>query len=430
MEKRKSAQNRPRTRVQSLWRSTRPRSIVYFVLFAAIGTIVLLSVRAASPTANIDIGTSGITSPAQSISSTTASGGSAVKFNKVSSSGTGEFRIVGRDIVDPNGNKYFPVGANVSVKILPVQYVFEGNTGTSTGHSSDVQAWGWNTVRATIICVADTTGPTKQQIYNGLDTFINEYTAKKIVVIIECHDMTAGSGNDGNTNLMANQWVPGLQTFWTDMANKYKANPYVWFNTVNEPMGWTNGQWSNWQTFQTNFYNLIRNTGAKNIFVADIPYWGQDLSFLSSDQNKINWSKSKCNTLLSTHVYGGAGNYTQTGQYMKTIVDSGIPLISGEFGVDVQNPNDQNRRDAANAVIDFGKQYGIGALWWHGNGDTNTEVHNSLKKIGYPVSIGAAYFVDGNPNNLSEFGQKFWNLSHSPPALGKFTGNYADSHCN
>ena len=408
-----------------------PRKIAFLLLFVIIGTIILIKTNAANLTAGIDVGSVGsIVPPAQIVLNTTASGGSAVKFSKVPGSGIGEFRIVGRDIVDPSGNKYFPIGANVSVKIMQSQYVFEGNTGTSTGHSADVQAWGWNTVRATVICVSDTTGPSKQEIYNGLDTFINEYTAKKIVVIIECHDMTAQSGNDANTNLMANQWVPALQTFWTDMANKYKTNPYVWFNIVNEPMGWTNGQWSNWLTFQTNFYNLIRNTGAKNIFVADIPYWGQDLSFLASDTTKIDWTKSRCNALFSTHVYGGAGNYTQTGQYMQAIVNSGVPLIAGEFGVDVRNPTDQNRRDAGNATIDFGRQYGIGSLWWHGNGDTNTEVFNSLKKIGYPTSVGAAYFVDGNPNNLSEFGQKFWDLSHSPPTLGKFTGDYAQSHCN
>lgn len=407
-----------------------PKAILFMLAFVAIGTVLIFASRAAGSFASLDAGASNtLTSGATSVTDASAFGGSVVQFgNTGSSSGTGEFRIVGRDIVDPNGNKYFPIGANLSVKIIPVQYVFEGNTGTSTGRSADVQAWGWNTVRATIICVADT--PTKQQIYDGLDTFIREYTAKKIVVMIECHDMTAGSGNDSNTNLMANQWVPALQTFWTDMANKYKTNPYVWFNTANEPMGWTNGQWSNWLTFQTNFYNLIRGTGAKNIFVADIPFWGQDLSFLANDTTIINWAKSKCNALFSTHVYGGAGNYTQTGQYMQQIVNSGVPLISGEFGVDVRTPNDQNRRDAANAVIDFGRAYGIGALWWHGNGDTNTEVFNSLKKIGYPTSVGAAFFVDGNPNNLSEFGQKFWDLSHSPPNLGKFTGNYALSNCN
>lgn len=404
---------------------------LYFLLFAVIGSVLLIKVLAANPTASIDIGSnSSVTSPAQRITNATALGGSAVKFSAASATGTGEFRIVGRDIVDPNGNKYFPIGANVSVKVIDVQYIFEGNTGTSTGHSSDVQAWGWNTVRADMLCVKDT--PTKQQIYSGLDTFIQEYTAKKIAVIIMCGDILAPpTGNGADTNLLANQYIPKLQTFWTDMANKYKNNPYVWFNTAGEPMGWSGGDWHNWYNYQASFYNLIRSTGAKNIFVADVPFWAQDLNFLANDPAKIDWAKSRCNVLMSTHNYNDVGTYTEVGQYFKKITDSGIPLLIGEFGVDLRPDHyEQSRIDAADATIDFGRQYGIGSLWWHANGDTNTEVWSSLKNWGHPVSGGAAFFVDGNANNLSPYGQKFWNLSHNPPTLGKFTGNYVDSHCN
>ena len=54
---------------------------------------------------------------------------------------TGRFTIVGRDIVDPDGNRFYPVGANVSVRQGPYEhgYTFNWN-GTATGHAEDAKA--------------------------------------------------------------------------------------------------------------------------------------------------------------------------------------------------------------------------------------------------------------------------------------------------
>ena len=95
---------------------------------------------------------------------------------------TGRFTIVGRDIVDPAGNRFYPIGANVSVRQGPYEngYTFNWN-GTATGHAADAKAWGWNIVRANLICVPPPS-PTVAQLNAGIDSFIDEYTAQGIVV--------------------------------------------------------------------------------------------------------------------------------------------------------------------------------------------------------------------------------------------------------
>ena len=68
----------------------------------------------------------GVTPPAEQITPTAA---------------TGKFYIVGKDIIDPNGNVFYPIGANVAVKFTEYPYVFEGGNGGVNTHLESVKAW-------------------------------------------------------------------------------------------------------------------------------------------------------------------------------------------------------------------------------------------------------------------------------------------------
>ncbi|HNI34814.1 MAG TPA: cellulase family glycosylhydrolase, partial [Microthrixaceae bacterium] len=130
----------------------------------------------------------------------------------------GRFTIVGRDIVDPTGHKFYPIGANVAVRQGPFEtgYIFNWN-GTATDHAADVKAWGWNIVRANLICVPPG-APNATQMNDGIDAFINEYTALGIVVMVDCHDVT---GRDYGP---ADPQITALYPFWEGLAQRWKDN--------------------------------------------------------------------------------------------------------------------------------------------------------------------------------------------------------------
>ena len=145
--------------------------------------------------------------------------------------GNGRFTIVGGDIVGPDGRTFIPMGANVAVRQgrFETGYAFNWN-GTATDRVDDVIAWGWNTVRATLVCTPDGE-PTFDELNAGIDAFIEEYTSKGIVVMVECHDIT------GKNYRETDKEVQALYPFWDRLASKWADNPYVWFNYFNEPQG-------------------------------------------------------------------------------------------------------------------------------------------------------------------------------------------------
>jgi mannan endo-1,4-beta-mannosidase len=335
----------------------------------------------------------------------------------VSGNPTGQFYIVGKDIIDPSGNKFYPMGGNVGV-----QLAFDWK-GVANNHSADAVAWGWNTVRLTLYCSDMASWTSKSQKgYAGLlaqaDAIVSEYTGKKIVVMIECHDLT---GDEIYTGPIAQQ----VDQFWTDMAIKYKNNPYVWFNAVNEP-AW--GDNASWVAIQKHYLDIVRKNGSENIFVADVMNMGQDAGW---DGAKKVYDPSmgpqvasgKCNILFSLHAYGGLGGAAEYSSYIDSVQKANMALIVGEFGYTIDGSSTagdytSNKR-GAEAIFSVAPAKGVGMLWWHAtHGDSY-----SLK------SSGGAFYDSGNSGGLSAAGTSFWKVSHSKPNLGAFAGKLAPSNC-
>jgi hypothetical protein len=320
------------------------------------------------------------------------------------------FYIVGSDIVDPNGHKFYPIGANVGMT---------GNfdwKGSGEGHAADAVAWGWNTVRLTIYCTDAYSFSTWQSqgypaLWEKVDAFVKEYTGKGIVVMIECHDAGANPTS--------------ADRFWTDAANRYHDNPYVWFNPQNEPT------WNDnvaWLALQKHYLHLIRDTGAENIFVADVQNSGNDAGWDGArpvyDQIMgPELVKGACNVLFSQHEYGGVDDSIGAAAYWDNVHKAGLAMIVGEFGYRLSSANDpgayRQNLNGANSVFDIAPKKGVGMLWWHAtHGDDY-----SLK------ADGSAFYEGGPSANLSPGGQRLWDAGHSAPDLGSFNGNLAQSHC-
>ena len=354
---------------------------------------------------------------------------------------TGRFTIVGRDIVDPAGNKFYPIGANVSVRQGGYEhgYTFNWN-GTATGHAADAKAWGWNIVRANLICVPPGS-PTVAELNAGIDALIAEYTALGIVVMVDCHDVTGK-----NYGASAPQ-IQALYPFWDRLATKWKNNPYVWFNMFNEPQDdGSPAAVANWLALQQSALARLRSIAPNNVFVADIPGYGQAVETFTGASSILRLGAGKCNVLYSWHAYGALGKDGTFGEFadfaneaasranhreaLDYLHDHDIPVVIGELGDPLTLDEGTAglpiwNRIGARAVIDEAPSRGIGMLWWHATGDSGNFLTYSLMADRHQAPWSAATTGAG----LSDGGLRFWNASKHAPNLRPFTGNLAAGNC-
>jgi mannan endo-1,4-beta-mannosidase len=390
------------------------RYVGVLLVTVSVGYVAMHTTQAATFAVSPEAESGTILNPAAAVSNASASAGGAVRFQAATGSGgsnpTGSFYIVGKDIIDPTGNKYYPMGANVGI-----QGGFDWQ-GTADGHADDSLAWGWNTVRLTVYCTDGASWMPRatlgyQGFLNKVDSFVQEYSSKKIVTMIECHDALDNTSE--------------IDQFWGDIATKYKNNPYVWFNAGNEPYWNENAAWV---TFQRKYLNLVRSKGAENIFVADALNAGNDAGWdgaLPLYDNTIGpaLASGQCNVLFSLHAYGGTALNFGTTAYINSVQSKNMALVVGEFGYTIDNSSTAgtyaDNLAGATDVFNLAPGKGVGMLWWHATHGDNYSLKND----------GSAFYNGGNANNLSNGGQKVWNIGHNKPVLGSFGGRYADSNC-
>ncbi len=350
---------------------------------------------------------------------------------------TGKFYVVGKQIVDPEGNVFLPMGANVGMRQSPQlerNYIFN-YFGTANDKSEQVKAWGWNTIRPNINCNPGS-NPSFADTMAGLDQLVNEYTPKKIVVMVTCrvdvsHDHPY---NDGEIQAS----LPMVKA----IAAKYKDYPYVWMNPYNEPIV----NQSVWTPLNQSLYNDVRALAPNMMYVADLAGSGNQIETLVDGNLATTFGTGKCNVLYDWHAYGfinGFANDATHKDYITRLAAKNIAMIVGEFGdpllqdgspfIKRTNPGGDGiagdpvqNRIAANAVIKYAPPAGYGLVWWIATGDRNDQITYSLTKdMTSPWTVTEANAA----TKLAPAGKAFWDASHQNHNLGKFTGNIRDSGC-
>jgi mannan endo-1,4-beta-mannosidase len=305
------------------------------------------------------------------------------------------------------------MGTNAGVTLA-----FDGNGGGVTqGHIDDVEAWNWNTIRINMLATDTISWSYSSQygyeaLKSYIDTIVQEYTSRDIVIMIASHDMLMNGGGSAGVDA---PYIDQLDRFWTDMAQAYKSNPYVWFNVHNEPPV----ENQDWIDLNDRHLSLIRAQGAENIVVVDAPTWGQDLGpvdpWFSDAKYAYDATMAPAlaaehgNVVLAQHNYGGYQKYNSAaklGDYIDRVHAAGIPLVIGEFGYTTDDSSTagsySDNRTGADAVFAAAPNKGVGMLWWHG---THNDKY-SLKNDNSP------FWTGGAGANLSEAGQTFWALTH------------------
>lgn len=315
----------------------------------------------------------------------------------------GEFTTQAHTIYAPDGSEFVAKGTNVS----GFNWVWPRRT-VDDLHLI-VDCWAFNLVRVNSFLFM---GETRYQQYttnNDLDEIVRKFTERGVVVVFEGHDRIGSyyQGNDLRT----------LIAWYTDLARKYRDNPYVWFDVMNEPGGRRSIDVDQWVNMHGQVIQAIRDTGANNIIIVEGAYGGQDSgnndsapvvdsAILRYGKNVLHYGgRTFDNIVFSIHTYDlwNHGD-AKLADFFDRVHALGYPIIIGEYGIQT----DQDTFPAAQSTFNTVISRKIGRIVWHWDGsDANDLTVNTSSGGGWEINDCT------NPTNLSWLGQQVWNDNHS-----------------
>jgi len=190
------------------------------------------------------------------------------------------------------------------------------------------------------------------------------------------------------TNMVPDSLLPAWNQMWDTVTGRYRDQPLVYFDPINEPIGFTTPQWLD---FAATF--IARETAngipRSRLFIegaqADGGGWGTDLRPLCNDPRFDG-------VYLAMHRYAfpyGARTYDQwysdITMYMgscasRTVIEEFG--VSADTGVDFHaTPSSTTNKEVAflRAITDIMRQYHLGGIWCHViGGRTSTPDHDTL----------------------------------------------------
>ncbi len=319
------------------------------------------------------------------------------------SSGEG-FSVRGTKIYGPDGKEFVAKGVNVN------GYNWVWTRSTVNDAHLIVDCWAFNLVRVNSFLFM---GESKYPQYtnnNDLDAIVKTYTGRGIVVVFEGHDRI-GSYYEGDD-------LTALVAWFTDLARKYKDNPYVWFDVANEPGGRKSIDSNNWINMHGQVIKGIRDdAGANNIIIVEGAYGGQDIgnadassvtdsAILQYGKDVIHFGgRSFQNIVFSIHTYDlwNAGD-AKLAAYFDKVAELGYPMIIGEYGVHT----DRDVMPAAKSTFSVAIPRNIGLIVWQWEGRDDNDLTTG-------TSIGGGWEINDctNPTNLSWLGEQVWEDNHT-----------------
>lgn len=190
------------------------------------------------------------------------------------------------------------------------------------------------------------------------------------------------------TNMVNSSLLPSWNQMWDTVSAKYASQPLVYFDPINEPIGFTTQQWLD---FAATFITRENNNGipSNRLFIEgaqlDGGGWGSDLRPLCND-SRFN------GVYLAMHRYAfpyAARTYDQWVTDITTLMGNcSSRTVIEEFGTSNdtgvnfdQAPSSTTDKEVAflKALTDVVRQYHLGAIWCHTiGGRTSTPDHDTL----------------------------------------------------
>ena len=342
------------------------------------------------------------------------------------------FVVSGSKIFNPNGYEFIPMGANL----------FPDN---HEAYDSIANCWEFNTVRINHFPEPDWHWYSTTWEFDLLES---TFADQKIVVILDlAHDSNQPLSGIGH--YWANWSTEGMEEYsnlielYSYYADRYKDNPYIWLELVNEPGTSGNMDSEAWVTLHQDLIQAIRATGNKNPILVNGWCWGQDACNWTSDnvteENSAILSlgdqlltingEAQDNIIFTHHVYDQFqyADKNRLENYHDDVLAKDYALIVGEYGAG--NINDTMK--ATSFMFDSVQTKNIGRIVWHWS---SRDTHGDLTTNNELQGGGDGVDSCTNPTNLSPLGTLVWDdvKNHQPPALpdttirikNRLTNNY------
>lgn len=344
--------------------------VVFVILFAVIGSVLLFGSKAAGPYASLEPEGGTISNGATSVTDGTASNNSYVKFGVGSGGSSGTYTVVGSKIENSSGQAVQIHGVSLS----STEWSCNGE-GNFPASEFAIMRNQWNADAVRIPLFQDmwlsNASDYCSSYASNIAGWVAAAEANHMIVILDLHWSDQGNLNytpqESNQQCMADN---NSNTFWQQVASTYKNDPNVWFELYNEPQlstsqwgAWLNGDSTNSTCgfpivgMQT-LYNTVRATGANNIVIAGGVGYASNLAGVPLI--------SGSNVVYAIHPYSysdpnadgsGAGGWWDT-NFGYLAENNTAPVIATEFGeTSCGGAYDQ-------AILNYFRAHGIGYTAW------------------------------------------------------------------
>lgn len=323
------------------------------------------------------------------------------------------FRVDGTQILGPSDDEPFvPVGMN----LLGPNAFFNPDGRTAGLAKVLARDWKVNTVRLNT-CLPGGCGYTGvvNRRNDDLDALVREFTRRRLVTIIALHQVQPGGLPTGAD-------LDRIEAWWRATARRYRDNPWVWFNVLNEP-GRGKPAPAGWLAVHRRLIRAIRDEAPSNLLVVDGTNWGQEVGGVdtgpvdTANSAILRWGaglqQEFGNLVFSFHVYDQWGappddtaRDARMADYIDRVHAQGLPLMIGEVG-GASKECCELAALSAQTAFRVAPPRGVGILAWHGQ------------------SVDALRLVDANPptspdqiddrrdpRNLTWQGRLLWDLAH------------------
>lgn len=246
------------------------------------------------------------------------------------------FRVTGADITDPDGKPFTPRGINLTGAD---SYVWDPAWSAHGRAGWWQDTWGLNAIRVVYCADCHESHPPGSQHYGDLDALIGEYTARRMVVIIDNHE-----GRLGDPNGKTPAEIQAAIDLFVPLARKWRDNPYVWFEPFNEPLeeGWQTPASHRWVEFTRPVVEAIRRE-CPNVVVVCASHYGQDRAstgeVVPAESSVLTFGPELAalgNVVFDVHVYSrwgdGAATDAQLADYFARVRAAGLAVLVGETG--------------------------------------------------------------------------------------------------
>jgi len=304
------------------------------------------------------------------------------------------FTVVGTTILDPEGRPFVPLGVN----LFPDR---------DDSRDLIVDCWRFNTVRINHLI---------DWPWYDLDTavaaLVEAFTPGVVVVLDLAHDA------EGEGQGLGYYWTgreAELEALYARFAERYRENPWVWFDLINEP-GQLEQDADAWLGLHGRLIRTIRGTGNTAPVIVEGWAWGQDAG--SWDGDPVPDAQSAILSLgpellgepgfaplvFSVHVYDQWRAPGRLADYVRRVQARGMALWIGEYG----SVNNDDTMAATREMFDVVGPAGVGhAVWqWHAQDPNDLTTDED--------TLGGGDGLDDcqTPSNLTPLGRLVWAATH------------------